>query len=236
MKHPARVYVMIDQSTPIAGEVAGLGCGVVSDDAIGALRGSALVGVHPELGVGGGAVPGAHRARGPAGPEAWGRFRLATDDSQFRLNDSGALVTPLEQTGVLVVVTLPLSDGGLRRSRLRSAYSRVRGVQAEVAAVRDAAAREIAAAYAALRTALAAHRKSHRWASVGPTVGGRTIRWLQPARCRASWFNPTFDLRCLPAHWLSPNRRPRSRAISSKGGTRTVSDVSSGPSAVKTVR
>ena len=116
--------------------------------------------MHPELGVGGGAVPGAHRARGPAGPEAWGRFLLAIDDSQFRLNESGALVTPLEQTGVLVGVTLPLSDGGLRRSRLRSAYSRVRAAQAEVAAVRDAAAREIAAAYAALRTALAAHRSA----------------------------------------------------------------------------
>ncbi|WP_295885616.1 multidrug transporter subunit MdtN [uncultured Thiohalocapsa sp.] len=34
---PARVYVMIDQSRPIAGEVAEIGWGVVSDDAIGAL-------------------------------------------------------------------------------------------------------------------------------------------------------------------------------------------------------
>ncbi len=85
---------------------------------------------------------------------------LAVDDNQFRLNNSGTLGTPLEQTGVLVGMTLPLSDGGLRRSRRRSAYARVRAAQAEVAAVRDAAAREIAAAYTALRTALAAQRSA----------------------------------------------------------------------------
>jgi len=85
---------------------------------------------------------------------------LARDDNRFRINNSPTLGTPLEQTGVLLGVTLPLTEGGLRRSRLRSAYARVRAAQAQVAAVRDAAAREIAAAYAALRTALAAHRSA----------------------------------------------------------------------------
>jgi outer membrane protein TolC len=85
---------------------------------------------------------------------------LATNANRFRLNSSGALGTPLEQTGILVGVTWPLTEGGLRQSRLHSAYARVRAAQAEVAALTDAAAAEIATAAATLRTALATARSA----------------------------------------------------------------------------
>ena len=54
-------------------------------------------------------------------------------------------------------MTMPLFDGGMRDSNLHSARSRVIAAQAAVATVRSAAAEEIAAAYEALRTSLAAY-------------------------------------------------------------------------------
>jgi len=81
---------------------------------------------------------------------------LSTLDNQFSFNNSSALGTPLDQTGILLGMTLPLYDGGLRDSRAHSAHSRVMAAQAAVALAHDAAALEIATAYEALRTSLAA--------------------------------------------------------------------------------
>ena len=81
---------------------------------------------------------------------------LTTLDNQFSINNGGALGTPLDQTGILLGMTLPLYDGGLRDSRAGGARSRVMAAQAAVALAHDAAALEIATAYEALRTSLAA--------------------------------------------------------------------------------
>ena len=82
---------------------------------------------------------------------------LALGENQFRINNSNLLGSPLQQSGVLIGMTMPLFDGGLRDSNLNSARSRVLAAQAAVATVRSAAATEIAAAYEALRTSLAAY-------------------------------------------------------------------------------
>lgn len=79
-------------------------------------------------------------------------------DNQFRINNSDTLGTPIQQTGILLGVTMPLFDGGLRSGNLGSARSRVLAAQAAVATARDAAATEIAAAYEALGTGLASYR------------------------------------------------------------------------------
>ncbi len=81
---------------------------------------------------------------------------LTTLDNQFSINNGSALGTPLDQTGILLGMTLPLYDGGLRDSRAGGARSRVLAAQAAVALAHDAAALEIATAYEALRTSLAA--------------------------------------------------------------------------------
>ncbi len=83
---------------------------------------------------------------------------LSTDDNRFSFNGGSTFGTPVQQTGVLIGVTLPLYQGGLRDSTLRGARSRVTAAQAAVAGTRGAAAAEIAAAYEALRTSLAAHQ------------------------------------------------------------------------------
>ena len=82
---------------------------------------------------------------------------LSTGDNQFSFNGGTTFAVPLQQTGVLIGVTLPLYEGGLRDSRLQSARSRILSAQAAVATTRGAAAAEIAAAYEALRSALAAY-------------------------------------------------------------------------------
>jgi outer membrane protein TolC len=81
---------------------------------------------------------------------------LSTIDNQFSINSGSALGTPLDQTGILLGMTLPLYDGGLRDSRAGGARSRVMAAQAAVALAHDAAALEIATAYEVLRTSLAA--------------------------------------------------------------------------------
>ncbi len=83
---------------------------------------------------------------------------LAGGENQFRINGSDTLAIPMQQSGVLIGVTLPLFDGGQRGSNLQGARSRVLSAQAAVATARDAAATEIATAYEALRTGLAAYR------------------------------------------------------------------------------
>ena len=82
---------------------------------------------------------------------------LALGENQFRINKSNILGTPLQQSGVLIGMTMPLFDGGMRDNNPNSARSRVLAAQTAVATVRRAAAAEIAAAYETLRTSLAAY-------------------------------------------------------------------------------
>lgn len=81
---------------------------------------------------------------------------LSTSENQFRFNGGQTLGTPLDQTGVLLGLSVPLYQGGERQSRIRGALSRIEQARSDIASLRELAAREIATAYEALRTALAA--------------------------------------------------------------------------------
>jgi len=61
-------------------------------------------------------------------------------------------------SGVMVGLTFPLFDGGLREARLKGAQSAAATSEATFRATRDAAAREIVVATDALRSSLAAYR------------------------------------------------------------------------------
>ena len=75
-----------------------------------------------------------------------------------RLSTSARYASGSTNAGMLVGVTIPIYDGGLRDAHLEAARSRVAAAEQDLARMQNEAAKEIVVAYDTLRTALAAHR------------------------------------------------------------------------------
>lgn len=84
------------------------------------------------------------------------------DYGSYTLHDSRLSVSAQHSTGssnagMLLGVTIPIWDGGLRDAHLKAAESRAAAAEQDLAKIRNEAAREIVVAYDTLRTSLAAH-------------------------------------------------------------------------------
>jgi outer membrane protein TolC len=87
---------------------------------------------------------------------------LARDYGSYTLNDSRLSTTAQHSTGatnagMLLGVTIPIYDGGLRDAQLKAAESRAAAAEQELAKLQNEAAKEIVVAYDTLRTSLSAH-------------------------------------------------------------------------------
>ncbi|MFT0533440.1 TolC family protein [Castellaniella hirudinis] len=73
-------------------------------------------------------------------------------------------------SGVMLGVTVPLYDGGLRRNRLESARLSARQARDDLQSLQQAALREMAAADAALQSALQSHAAAHELVQTAQTA------------------------------------------------------------------
>lgn len=81
--------------------------------------------------------------------------RISTKDSRFDLTTSLNVNQP--NANLMVGVTMPIFDGGLRDARLQGAVAQAAAAEQEMAQLQNTAAREIVVAYDLLRTSLSGY-------------------------------------------------------------------------------
>lgn len=92
--------------------------------------------------------------------------------THHRLNVNGLslLGQPVSSAGILLGVTLPLYDGGLRRQHLHAARSRADQAKAVWQQTQENAVVELVSASSTLKTALQAHEAAQEWARASATT------------------------------------------------------------------
>lgn len=91
-------------------------------------------------------------------PKVYAGGNVAWGSGNFDVSGLPSIGQQGSGTGLLVGVTLPLYDSGLRQAQVRDAQSRAKMAEDEFQRVQNAAVTEIVAARNALRTALESHR------------------------------------------------------------------------------
>lgn len=105
---------------------------------------------------------GIDKARSDLLPKVGLTGTLARDYGSYSLSDSRLSTTAQHSAGatnagMLLGVTIPIYDGGLRDAQLKAAESRAAAAEQELAKLQNEAAKEIVVAYDTLRTSLSAH-------------------------------------------------------------------------------
>ncbi|WP_161490897.1 MULTISPECIES: TolC family protein [unclassified Ensifer] len=80
---------------------------------------------------------------------------LSVDDSRFDLRSTIRVNQP--NANLMIGLSVPIFDGGLRDARLQSAIAQAGAAEQEMAQLQNTAAREVVVAYDLLRTSLAGH-------------------------------------------------------------------------------
>jgi outer membrane protein TolC len=91
-------------------------------------------------------------------PKVYAGGNVASGSGNFNVSGLPSIGQQGSGTGLLVGVTVPLYDAGLREAQVREAKSRAEMAADEFQRVQTAAVTEIVAARNALRTALESHR------------------------------------------------------------------------------
>ena len=123
---------------------------------------------------------GVDKARSDFLPKVGLTGNVARDFGTYTLSDSRLTTSVQHSTGatnagMLLGVTIPVYDGGVRDAQLKAAQSRVAAAEQDLARVQNEAAKEIVVAYDTLRTALAAHRAASELVSAS-TVTAKAAR------------------------------------------------------------
>lgn len=102
---------------------------------------------------------------------------LSVRDSRLPIPANVNVSSP--NMSLLVGLTVPIYDGGVRDAQLRAAEARVAATEQDLRVIENAAARQIVLAYDVLRTSLAAHAAASELTAAAQTTSAATLDYYK---------------------------------------------------------